>query len=95
MGLSVCLGELDCDLVPADGELTIFAFKCVCCVCRQCILDKGEALDSTEVLRGLVHILGNIDVLDGAILLKRCAENVGRYKAGKVSGHNGLNPNSV
>jgi len=75
--------------------LTILALKGGGRICCEGVLDKGEALERAEVLRGLVHILGNIDVLDGAVLLESSTEQVGRYEAREVARHNGLDSNSV
>jgi len=88
--LPVLLSELDGDVVLAYSEATILLGIGSGGVLRLEELDEGEALDSTEVGRALVHVPRNVDVADGSILLKHAAELLDGDIARQVAGDDSL-----
>ncbi len=91
----VLLGEFDCDVVATECEATILVLIGPRGISGLEELDEGEALDGAEVGRGLVHIAGNIDVADGAILLEHTAQLLNSDVARQVAGDDGLDARSV
>jgi len=91
----VLLGEFYSDVVASDGKATILSLIGPRRVGGLEELDEGEALDGAEVGRGLIHVLGDIDVLDGSILLEHSAQLLDTDVAGQVACDHGLYARSV
>ncbi len=72
--LAIFLSKLDSNVVFADGEATILALIGARRVGGLDELDEGEALDGAKVWAVLISVLGDVDVANGAILLKHGAE---------------------
>ena len=92
-GLTVLLGKLNAEIVAADPKRTSghgsFGGREVG------ELDEGEALNRAKVWGRNVHVLGDIDVADGAIRgegLKECGLKIVRiaWQIAKDDGLTGL-----
>jgi hypothetical protein len=92
--LAVLLGELNGDAVLADGETPILVLEGTSRVVGLEELDEGESLDSAEVRAALIHILGNVDVADRAILLEHGLQVRDGDVTGQVAGDDGLDARS-
>ena len=83
--LSVFLSELKADVVVADGDATVLSLKGASRVLWLEELDEGEALDGAEEGRRPLHVLRDVDVLDGSILLEHGAERLNGDVAREVA----------
>ena len=88
--LAVLLGELNGDIVLADAETPILVLVGASGVVGLEELDEGESLDSAEVRAAAVHILGNVDVADRAVLLEHRLQVRDGDVTGQVAGDDGL-----
>ena len=91
--LSVLLSKLNSDVVAANGEAAIFTLKGAGRISRVEELDEGEALNSAKVGAAPISVLGDVDVADGAILLKDGAKLLYTDIAGQVTGNDGFDAN--
>jgi len=80
--LSVLFCEFKIQFVCSDVSLVEFRFESMCGMCVLSEFDECESLDSSEIRRRFIHIFGNVNVTNGAVL----SEDVSDLLCGDISG---------